>query len=267
MPSLQQRTALVLERLDANRRVLRVLASSPEFRTTATSQQQTYLQALVHLPPLAATNAADLCERIADIGWPIDLQDAAVVATLSKSQTNSTDDTVDAVPTHHRTQLQNMTTIEHNLPARIWGASTDQFGELLCEFAVTRLGLRNPSEPTVQKITSLIMLVQDGQEQTLSRSFQAKRSMVDLVKASLKRYRPNAPTIEWINVLPQTASQFMREFPAVFDSAYQGTAPAPCPLPQTSIALVVSNCPCRSSLRRTGSFGMTGLMPPSGLAP
>ena len=121
-------------------------------------------------------HAVDLCEHIALVGWPSrDAQVAAVMEHISSPAE------IRLSAQAARTMLQDYTSIQNHLPARIWSGPKEQFAHELCELCCVDLGLQNASEPTVQ-IVAFVVLVTEGRSGAMTSSWEHKRSMVDVVK-------------------------------------------------------------------------------------
>ena len=114
----------------------------------------------------------------------------------------------------------------------------------MCEFCCVDLGLVFASEPTVQKLVALAILVTEGRSGYIVLSYQHKRALIDVVKRFLKGYRTHKP-VEWISVLPIDQITFQAQYQRQWQvSLARGDNRAvPSPFLQTDIALVLGTVP------------------------
>ena len=173
--SLNTLLRLLHDRLSANSRLIQTMdAGSAEYTACVDRQKVVFNQALQSMPNMPEDVAVSLCEAVARVGWPThEEQRAAIMAHVLPA---SAELRLAGVPFGLRTKQQDFFFLEHHMPQRVWNASSDMFMSTSCQFATVELGLQNPSEPTVQKIVALILLVTHGRSGATPSSWQHKRS-------------------------------------------------------------------------------------------
>ena len=232
----------VKERLEANRRLLSVLQPGSEEFNVATARQQAVFDAsMTAMPRIPEMQAVELCEEVANVGWP---SYAAQVAAVMEHVFDPAEIRFNQ-PTTSRTAQQNFTSIEHHMPERIWNGSKEDFLRSMCEFCCVDLGLVYASEPTVQKLVALAILVTEGRNGHFVVRWQEKRRLIDVAKRSLKSYRYQKP-VEWISVLPIGQIAFQAIYPTQWQlsTARGDNRAVPCPCIQTDINVVLDTVQC-----------------------
>ncbi len=116
---------------------------------------------------------------------------------------------------------------------------------LLCQHLV-RLGLRCPSEPTFKAMTSVWLVATHARSDLWNLDTQAKLTFMRHVKSTFDGYRRKAAEPQaYIDVLPADATQFLRDYRQMWDSAFGESLPEPCPLDFSVVAAFDGSYGCR----------------------
>ena len=146
-----------------------------------------------------------------------------------------------------RTQLQNFANCFNYGTAAFWKA------EITMDSVVTLLyvlGCRNPTEPTVQSATAMLLLGAQGLHATLAMSSETAlitfRGMKKAMKAKVK-----GPPATWIGILPANPCDYRAQFPNMYGAVYsESSGPVKCPFAASDMEMAIAHVPCRSSRRK-----------------
>ena len=142
-----ERVQLILHQLDANQRVFAFVSpNNGELEATAIRQATTFVEAVEMLDALEDDQAADLCERVAQMPWPETQKQMCVRCVQSLLSRRPW-----WQQGHGRAHLQDFSCMEHHLPKDLWDASAFTFCEQLVTFLVTMMGCIHPTEETIRK--------------------------------------------------------------------------------------------------------------------
>ena len=227
-------------------KLLASLKDQPCLDSVAGAQKQAVLQSLQGVV-LTGEQAADLNKLIADGGWPGDMA-SSLIGEVSKR--------ISAMPAVEaaRAKLQNFEAIHGYFTMSQWHGFSDRSIaaepklDAILDHSVA-LGMRNPTESTVQLITTLWRLSVVGPEHLAMIPYGQKLEFVHFVKRAIKRKTANlAAPLHYLVVLP-CASQFKVDHPEIYGATFLSGDPVVCPIPMATLKEHQSSFPMRSTKR------------------
>ena len=116
------------------------------------------------------------------------------------------------------------------------------------------LGLQHPTEPTVQKITAVMIMATQGSTAMYAMPPAALHESFKQVKKRFKALarKPQAYILE----LPMSPDTYRKKYPDMYKALYQDAGPVHCPLSYPELAAVTELVPMRPR-----NFGKGGLSP------
>eukprot|EP00969_Alexandrium_andersonii_P353275 15439505-Alexandrium_andersonii.AAC.2 len=115
------------------------------------------------------------------------------------------------------------------------------------------LGAPQPTEPTTQKLTSLLLLCVEGHASALAMAPAQSHEFYKVVKKAVKA-KGKGPPLEYIDELPTSPCAFQANHQAMFNAAFHGGGPAPCPFPVDVVNKVAASIPMRSTKRAASAM-------------
>jgi hypothetical protein len=207
----------------------------------------TQSKAVIELVLSTTLTHVECCEVLAAaarVQWATEEHFEAVSAALTQQ--------VETPPAKRaRRQQQDFASFMQYGTARFWAvfngdttAPTSRLS-LLCQHLV-KLGLRCPSESTFKAMTSVWLVATHARGDLWNIDTQAKLTFMRHVKSTFDGYRRKAaePQI-YIDVLPADATQYLRDYREMWDSAFGESLPEPCPLDFSVIAAFDGSYGCR----------------------
>ena len=129
-----------------------------------------------------------------------------------------------------RASLQDYTKCVHYGTATFWA------GELSTEALATLLvglGLRNPTEPTMQLATAVYLINSQGLAGALALSNDSAMYTYRAVKKTFKHKCKGAP-LQYLQSLPASPAAFKSSHSSMYDTMFATEYPVPCPDPARS---------------------------------
>ena len=216
--------AKIIERLYAVAGFLSSIVGTAAFDRMRSTQMKS-MMSMLSSSSLQLSEATVIIEKLKATNWS-----PAQLIALTETAVSS----VGAPqPAKHRSNLQDYVHLPHYFTAELWAAmgSTSTTAssklELLLWHAV-RLGLRTPTEATVQMMTGLyIMVAEEGNDASSLPSFRLQT--LHGLKSNLKRMvgKLSAST-EHCDSLPAAPADFQRMFPLLWKAAFGDTSPCVC---------------------------------------
>lgn len=227
--------------LDGLKRYFDVLQqTSPERLSAARKEHFDPLKALLSNAAFSLVEASEVLEKLNVLGWT-----GAEKAELAGLVRTSLPEQV-SVGNAARRGLQDYTNLHLYLKQDMWdylasGASFESKVGVVIEHAVN-LGLRCPSEPTVQRVLALSIM------SDAARSLQpgVLHELFKNVKSRLKASCSKGPRNEYPHILqlPADWKDLSEEWRSL---ALQNEAPAPCAISRGELASLSSKIPLRST--------------------
>ena len=153
-----------------------------------------------------------------------------------------------------RQQLQRYEAFVNYLPQHLWNSLKSNQAiamEKLVKHMVA-LGLRNPTEPTMQKLTAILVLCTEGEAGARTLPPMSGNEILRMFKKQLKAQCKRDP-LAYIVELPASAEDFRRQWPAMYSAVFAESAgPVSCPYGADVVSTVMDGIPMRSS-RRSGA--------------
>ena len=196
---------------------------------------------------LTMHQAAQLNTLVTNTDWPGSLSAQLLEAIASRTSTTP------SVSANARTGMQAWESLFNYYTMQQWHCLSDlriadsSKLDIVLDIAVG-LGLRWPSEPTVQLMTTLWRLACDGPDQVKLLPWDIKLGYVRQVKAVWKRKIANIPPPDhYFDVLPATSDAFKQDFPGAFAALYGSSEPVACPVPEAYLRELQDTFPMRST--------------------
>ena len=160
-----------------------------------------------------------------------------------------------------RCRLQDFQNLIHFFKYDQWAAFADRRGqpsgklEVLLQHAVN-LGLRHPSEQTLQTLVTLWLVSVFGADQVVCMPWSSKLQHLHMVKAAWKKViAREPPPKERVETLPSEPAAFKKEFPSQWEVAFPSDAPIGCPVSEAAFRALQDGIPMRITNRRSGAEG------------
>ena len=194
------------------------------------------------------------------------VQIAGLVTALPWADERDAVSVLDAIPTteppaKRRRGQQDFTAMHHYMSDMQWQSLQDQqvAEDVKLQSIIShliRLGLRCPSEPTNKWLCSLwtFLCVPEPGLQRMSAVTKGLRLRTVRTQFQAMVRRADAKPLLWVEKLPRSAVQFMREYRALFDAAFPADmAPITCPVNISTVMGFDLTYRCRG--------GLSGLRP------
>ena len=231
----------ILQQVGASKSILAALQNRPGLEKVS-SHERLRLQQVLRATSLGTQDMGRIAGSIQDAGFqPSDL--SALLDTVADVVSSKV---VAPLAKVARTATQNYEHLVHYIPKAILeGLQQGNVNEFI-DFLI-RLGLRHPSEPTKLTMAVLTLVCSDGMDKALAMQPEVKLAFVKSFKqmftARLKFFVP--PTM-YVEKLHQRPEDFRQEYPGLWDCAYQGSEPSPCPVSELQLAHLKTNSRMRS---------------------
>ena len=221
----------VLDRINATGQLLRAVGVVAGTDAVADEQQRALLQHIGDLPVLTTQQGATVAAAAASMPWAETLTRPVLEAIMAKVGTSRV---------VGRRGMQNYTAVLEYFTEAMWarlqGTGSDMTKMELMFQHVASLGMRNPSEPTIQILSCMWAAVSLGVEQAETLSMPIKRGLLLQIKTAWNNRKRRLPTpAMWINELPLDPRQFAHQFPGYASQAWRGDAPVSCKIPQEAL--------------------------------
>lgn len=247
----------VLRHLEAVHTLLSSLHGAECF-AAASAAQAAALKAMFRETNLSLEDAGKLILELKKLPWAAqDLSSLmGVLAEISSGVAASA--TSASVITRHR--LQNYESFTNYLPKSLWEAMSQETSIAMERLVgnLLAMGLRNPTEPTAQKLTAVLLLSTEGQAAALSMQPMACHNVFKAVKRQLKDKSKGMPLL-YVELLPSSADQFRQQYPEMHRALFASEGPVSCPFAAEVVAQVAAAIPMRTTKR--GLNPCVGMMP------
>jgi len=231
---------------------LRALASfmttvreTPAFADVAKAQEAHFTMQMASLT-FSVEEANMVMEALRAVPWPGTV--AKSLVELVASKTSATSDQPSSVA---RTAMQDYRCMYHYFTQEQWaklmaeGIFWDKV-DMILQHCI-RLGLRCPSEGTVQSVCALAMAVHEGLEQAGMHLPSEKHTHFLHCKSAFKRLIKTSRPSTFLSVLPPSVATFKESFRSVFDSVFSEVAPVQCPLNMSALERLSQSIPMRKT--------------------
>lgn len=108
------------------------------------------------------------------------------------------------------------------------------------------LGLRSPTESTMQLLTGLYLICAEGPSQVRIMGHTQKLSMLRFCKRSLRQAGRHQPLV-WLPALPQAPETLAKQQPTLYRAVFGDAPPVPCRISEVALREVCSSIAMRSS--------------------
>ena len=216
----------ILQKLGACKSLLSALHQRPGFDKTSSIEAQR-VQALLRVSPLGTEDLGKVAEAIQSAGFA-DADAAAILDTVADLAGSGG---AQPVLKAKRVTTQDYTEMRHYLVPSVMASLKEEkaVGDLMDH--LLRLGLRNPSEPTFQMMTVLVLHATEGYDKTQEMAPATKLLFNQSMKDSFRgRAKLVANSIFYVEALPGDPAVFKREFPSLYAAAFKDSAPMPAPI-------------------------------------
>lgn len=239
--------ASTFKRLEAHllgtQKLLATLHGQPCLGTVAQGQCSTFISSLQGVS-LAVEHASVLNELVVKTQWPSSLSSQILQAIAERTSTAPALGSM-------RSKLQNFEHLFQYLTMEQWHCLSDRRVshegklDLLVDLAIG-LGLRCPTEPSVQLLATLHTMSCHGPEQIKFLAFDEKLQALRSTKRVFKRKISGLPTpVNYIANLPSSTAAFKAEFPQVYACLYKTSEPVASPIPESLLRELQHSFPMR----------------------
>ena len=225
----------LVERLQATATLLRARGGSAASRSLlAQQQQQEILRDIALMPMVSATQAAELVTALGAVPWDARLGGPVMEAVMNKI----------AAAGNQRRKMQDFRACPDYFTEDQWeallGSATDSDKLHMMLSHVATLGLRTPSEPTLQMLAVLWCCVAQGVPGTRDLSCDAKRGLLGHVKEEWARHKRRLQEpVTWVTTFSRSVAEYVVEHPAMARVAYAGGGAVHCKVPtETLVSLL-----------------------------
>jgi len=151
-----------------------------------------------------------------------------------------------------RTSTQDWLEFVHYIPGNIWHELEQGLVNGFMDF-LFRLGLRHPSEPTFSLMATMTCVQADGLDKVLNMADEVKLQYVGSIKAMFRsQLKKWLAPCNYVLSLPRKPEEFRRDYRALYDNAFRGLDPSPCPDTEVQLATLLARGRCRAE-RGTGA--------------
>jgi hypothetical protein len=144
--------------------------------------------------------------------------------------------------------MKNYEQFVHYLSQDLWRCLSSERGiaaEKLVDHLIS-LGLRNPSETTMQRVTAVLLLCTEGEAAIRTMPPMALHEIYKNMKRTLKTRSKGNPMF-YVEVLPPSPEQFRTIFADMHKAMFGQTGPVSCPFAQQTISAVAECIPMRAT--------------------
>ena len=239
----------LVEHVLAVRDLLQHVSGTSAYSKTLEGQTRS-LGAQIESASFSVAEAAALAQEIK--GLPNSEQEVllAKLADRINSSTSSSS------PVSGRASLQDFTNIVAFFTEETWTCLRDDKVpsnakmEVLLQAAI-KLGLRCPSETSVQVLCAVHLFMSEGMAKALALSPACKLEMARSMKSKLRSTHQlmsaGLPVQGYVTRLPATVEEYKRNYPAWWDFAFQGGDPVPNKISISELHKCMSSIPMRGS--------------------
>jgi hypothetical protein len=238
----------LLLHVEAARKVLESMRTSRCYGEASVGQASR-LEADILRTNLLPTDAARLLDAIGKVPWSSEedlerLHTAISTASTSQQASRNT----------FRVPNQNYETLFRYYTAAHWNASQEFSEEARFAFVklAVALGMRNPTEKSVQVLTAIVLIIELGIDKAKQLSPNMLNDRLKHIKKVVKQIGKIRPS-EYIETLPASPSLFQERHPQMYAAAYGDEMPTTCPIHCSDIEAVARTIPLRV---RPGSAAM-----------
>lgn len=233
--------AAVLEQLPAVATLLQSVKHAPCFGQIAVAQRIS-LEQLIGLQKLEVSEAAAIIKQLQAMPWDQNDLNALLESVARASAT--------AVSTSPASKLQNFEPFDDYFTEQHWAlfrdsAATDTKMHTLLQH-LSMLGLRFPTESTVQRVVAFYLAITEGFAKAADLSPQVKLDTVRFFKKKIKEYGKEPPKAT-VSALPVDARTFARMYPSVASTVFGDAAACKSKLDASSMHALVQSVPMRST--------------------
>lgn len=211
-------------------------------------QREHTMQLIRSVGKFSVADGAKVCAALNKVPWrPVEREE--LVSMVADCMT-------EAPPSGTRSILQDYSSIAVYYTANHWDllraeqVSSAAKLEAVLSHAVV-LGLRNPSENTLQALAALYIACAEGLGKGICLAPSMKYAILQQTKKSLRAFlkKSTDTTAEFVHVLPPSPPELKRLHPRTYAAAFPSSKPAPVPLDTTQFEALTSSIPMRSSSR------------------
>ena len=232
------------------------VGSSAKF-SEASAAQSANLANEISAVSLSLEEATDVAEAVSKIVWHGNDGEAPLAAIISPG-TGS----VPCAAALGRRQMQDYTHSTQYFTAQQWdlmlssaAASNLKMSTLVDH--VIALGLRCPSEATVQKLATMFFICSEGVNETKTMASAHKLAVVKHLKGLTKAQAKSNP-LEYILVLPADLQVFKVKHLKTYEAVFPSEPPVLCRLDVGLVLDICSAVPMRSTRKRSLGSGLGG---------
>jgi hypothetical protein len=118
------------------------------------------------------------------------------------------------------------------------------------------MGLRNPSEPTFQALTGILLGSHAGVTEALNKTPTTKHACYTSVKSVFKKTQRGLASTNFISPLPASVAEFQQKYPECYAQVFGSDPPANCPLDSVSLQISIDSVPMRKTHRDVSARSM-----------
>ena len=211
----------VLEDLAAARRLLASLRDSPSLGTASAAQARALVAKLGAGVACSTGEVAELVAAAQSVHWAsaehlraVESAAVAVATTLAAGRS-------------HRRPMQNFESLPSYGTRAMWDRMLAGDRDALLQHAA-RLGLRCPSEPTMQRLAAVSLIASEGPEKAMATSTAVRQAYFRSLKRAFKAYATGEPTV-YVVSLPDSPRLLRSLHRELYDAVYAAEGPVECP--------------------------------------
>ena len=249
----------VAQRLAAVAQLLKSVHKLPCFMEVSAHQAQAVAAAITG-KTFQIDDANRLVEQAQQIPWAFGEHAAMVVGALAVREGPQSANAVLV-----RRRPQDFEAFTNYVTSSLWASMQEEKPwamENLCSH-LRALGLRNPTETTVQKATGILMLATEGPVNTLNMPPQTLHEILKATKkmVRLKAVQQESVDVQFVQVLPCSPDQFRASWPSVHEAVFKAEGPVSCPFSAGELLQVCHAIPMRSSRRAMAVARLPSMLP------
>ena len=224
--------------------------------------QRSHIESMLASARLTIVEGAKIMKALSSAGFPEETK--TQIASIIASRTSAD---IQSSVFSGRPTMQNYCTISAYFPKELWLAlldnkstTTGQSLDMLLEVCI-KLQLRYPTEPTLQHLIALHLVLSSGVAGATSMAPQLKYATLQHIKKTLRARAKDASISVVITELPADPAVFAKLHPDLFMSIYGRLAPSPAQVDLGTVSAIQATIPMRKTSKLMSSTSPAG---PSG---
>ncbi len=248
----------IQSRISAVQRLLSSLKGTKSFATASKAQSQALQNELLKAS-LTLEETADIADAIRTLPWDEEDGEAPLAALLSAGSSLGASGVQKVA---QRRALQDYSSLMNYFTEEQWmlllsnTASSSEKMSLIIQHASV-LGLRCPTEGTMQKLTTLYLLCAEGVGPTKAMLASQKLAMLKHMKKEVKALAKSNPLV-YLQLLPQSPQLLLEEHCELYQTVFRSQPPVACKFCLQEFVEVSASVAMRSSKLSPSTLNLEG---------